>query len=295
MSKQKKLMATIGLLVWLLLVLCFWPNSPLSLDYVRILLVAAPLLIIPFCVSDTKLSTGQIMVAGVLFGLGMLLPQSWYATIMVLPWMAFAAYLCWQRLKQVNSWSLTNIMELAQSLFLFTAACWALADRMTLTPLGFTGDIVLLTAVHFHYAGFTLTWLATNVKTLPDWTRWGIVSGVGLVAIGITSSQIQLPAWIEVLSVTILAIAALRMAWALLFIGEGGSRFFFWFAALALSIGMLLALTYGWRYYFPIPALNIPVMYAIHGSLNSLGFALPAIWAYLLDSSNDHNLTPSFQ
>lgn len=283
MPKQRSYAPLVSLLIWLTLMLNFWPESPLSLDYVRIILVGAPLLIVPFCVGENEIGQWRVIGLGALFGLGMLLSPNWLSIGLVLPWLLFSIWLTWRHYVATVTWTLSSIMRIAQPAFLFVAACWATADRLQIEPLGFTGDIVLLTAVHFHYAGFALTWLATKAKQLPDWSRWGIVAGVGLVALGITTSQYDLPAWIEVISVSTLVFSALRLAWALQFTGSGWSRLAFGLAGLCLSFGMLLALAYGWRYYFPLPALNIPTMYAIHGSLNSLGFALPATWAFLLD------------
>ena len=51
---------------------------------------------------------------------------------------------------------------------------------------------------------------------------------------------------------------------------------------LALMGGMLLALGYGWRTVVFIPQLTIPWMYAVHGTLNAIGFALPGILAWWL-------------
>lgn len=284
MDSFKRHTAIVALIIWLVLLLLFWPASPLSLDYVRVILVAAPLLIVPFCVEEQGVSSWQILFFAVPFALGMLIEASWWATIAVAPWWLFSVWLLMRVWKRMNDWSLAELMLLAERFFLFTAACWAMADRLELQPLDFSADIVLLTAVHFHYAGFALVWLTNKLGTGPDWMRWGIISGVGLVAIGITGSQLNFPVWIEVVSVTILVVAALRLAIALFLSAKGKQRLPLYFAAVALSFGMLLALCYGWRYYFPISTLNIPVMYALHGSLNSLGFALPATWAFLLES-----------
>ena len=40
--------------------------------------------------------------------------------------------------------------------FLFVGAAFALADRADLRPFDFSATIILLTAVHFHFAGFAL-------------------------------------------------------------------------------------------------------------------------------------------
>lgn len=279
MLNQKRLVALTGLFIWLLLILFFWPPSPLSLDYVRLILVAAPLLIVPLCLGEFGLSRWLTIALGAAFAIGMLIIPGWLAAALTLPWWLLSIYLGYQSSKVFKKSNLlSSLLILAGPIFLFTAACWALADRLELRPMGFGSDIVLLTAVHFHYAGFTLTWLVRKFGG-PVWMKLGILSGVGLVAIGITASQYQLPPWIEVVSVSILAVCTFRFALGLLQLGNGLAGWSLRFGGLALATGMLLALCYGWRYYFPVPALDIPLMYAIHGSLNSLVFAIPTVWA----------------
>ena len=67
--------------------------------------------------------------------------------------------------------------------------------RAGLRPLGFPDLIVLLTAVHFHYAGFALpvlTGLVARVLGGPaaGAACLGVIAGVPLVAIGITDAQL---------------------------------------------------------------------------------------------------------
>ncbi|GJM34853.1 MAG: hypothetical protein DHS20C18_38540 [Saprospiraceae bacterium] len=45
---------------------------------------------------------------------------------------------------------------------------------------------------------------------------------------------------------------------------------------------MILAMGYGWRHYFPISFLDIPWMYAVHGTLNSIGFAATGLVGWLI-------------
>lgn len=108
----------------------------------------------------------------------------------------------------------------------------------------------------------------------------GVIAGVPLVAIGITSSQLDMPRWVETAAVTVLASSAFGvshgyLAWS----GDarGVARWCFFSGGLALALGMVLALLYGWRYRFPIEWVTIPAMYTLHGTLNSWGFCLPCI------------------
>lgn len=279
---DKWLKPLLGSSCWLALVVLHWPDSALQLDYVRLILIAAPLIIVPLCELMDGRSFWLSFVLGLAFSLGMLQAPGWLGFGLVLPWWLFSAVRTVVAVSdEASTWWSKNgesvdflilAKSIASPLFLLVAASWAIADRLELEPMGFDATITLLTAVHFHYAGFTLSWLLTRIQA-PQWTQWCILSGVILVAIGITTSQYDLPEWIEVLSVTILASAALRFAFSLL----KHPDWFFKIGAIALSGGMILALCYGWRSIYLFPGLDIPMMYALHGSLNSLGFSLPVV------------------
>ncbi|MEN0050921.1 MAG: YndJ family transporter, partial [Bacteroidota bacterium] len=175
-----------------------------------------------------------------------------------------------------------NLSHLLAALFLTVGAAWAFADRLGFEAFGFDSTIVLLTAAHFHYAGFCLMLIA-------GWTErksaiYGVLIGVPMVAIGISSSHLDGPPLVEVVAVTIMVAAGIWVGLLhLLLAKQMQFRAYacLWvLAGLALISGMVLALLYGWRYYFLIPSLSIPSMYALHGTLNAIGFAAPALIAW---------------
>jgi len=181
--------------------------------------------------------------------------------------------------------------RLAAFLFLPVGCVWALFDQLGYQPLGFSGIIVLLTGIHFHYAGFALPrltglWLQSEPRgPVFKWATWGVIAGVPLVAIGITTSQLGLPDWVEVLCVSVLAASALvvslaQLEWAFRAPLPLLARLMFALGGLALASGMVLAVLYGWRSLFPMAWLSIPAMIATHGTLNSLGFCLPGLVAW---------------
>ena len=115
-----------------------------------------------------------------------------------------------------------------------------------------------------------------------------MIFGIPLVAIGLLFNQFQIIPFFEPIAVTILTISGIAVGIFHLMLGisERSNSYAKWWvlAGLALIIGMLLALCYGWRAYYPIPMLSIPFMYALHGTLNAIGFAIPAIigWSIFL-------------
>src|SRR5256885_1534113 len=69
-------------------------------------------------------------------------------------------------------------------LYWLVGAGWLALARFGLRPLGFSPEIVLATAVHFHFAGVLLPVLvlrSTGPRLVPP-----VLLGVPLVALGIT-------------------------------------------------------------------------------------------------------------
>jgi hypothetical protein len=202
------------------------------------------------------------------------------------PWLGVSIFQAVRALKVLRHRHLSDWCQLAAQLYLPVGGIWAIFAQANFQPLGFASVIVLLTGVHFHYAGFALPWLTgrwvarRKISRVGRAGALGVILGVPLVAIGITTSQLAMPAWIETAAVTILAASAFAvshgyLAWSRAV--KGPCRACFLLGGLALALGMTLALLYGWRYWFPIEWVTIPAMYTLHGTLNSWGFCLPGI------------------
>jgi len=157
--------------------------------------------------------------------------------------------------------------------------------------MGFALPIVLLTAVHFHYAGFALPLLTGLAgRTLGDGllTRAaasGVIAGVPMVAVGITGSQLGLGPLLEGVAAVVTACAELLTAALYLRLAfqrswSGAVRALWSLTTLALAGGMILAALYGLRTWVSVPWLDLPWMWALHGTANSLGFALAGLIAW---------------
>jgi hypothetical protein len=66
--------------------------------------------------------------------------------------------------------------------FLAVGAAWAALDRLGVQPFGFGTTIVLLTAVHFHVAGFVLT--LVGVLATRERPRWWSIGAVSALVVG---------------------------------------------------------------------------------------------------------------
>lgn len=160
-------------------------------------------------------------------------------------------------------------------LFLAVGGGWLTISRAGLNPLGFSDAIVVLTAVHFHYAGFALPIVAGVTSQRLHRSALvplAVIVGVPLTAIGITVGGL-----LEWLAATMMAGAGMATAFLLLLLGArsgGGARGLLWLSGSALGAGMALALGWAWSLRFGWTYLGLDSMAATHGSLNAIGFGL---------------------
>jgi hypothetical protein len=173
-------------------------------------------------------------------------------------------------------------------------AVWLMADRFGLRPLGFDAAIVLLTAVHFHFAGLVvpvlggLAMVRFGTSRIAGLTGLAVILGVPAVAVGISASQLGLDPRVEVVAVLLMVaggigLAGLHLRLALRAGETAAARCFWGIAGFSLGAGMWLAALYGVRHFFhPWPWLDLPRMRAVHGSLNALGFGFCGVIGWWL-------------
>lgn len=288
MTITSGMLALGGVIGWL------WPISFTSLDWVRIILISAPLLWAPLAVAAgavlVPIPSRQLQFffpAAVLFAFAFLLPPTWAAGLCTMPWLLLALWLAYRaavELLSAKPFRLPLLCAVAAYFYLVVGAAWAFADRLGTQPFGFDPVIGLLTAVHFHYAGFLLlliTGLALRGWDFPlaPLVGWLALLGPLLVAIGIFFTHYGGPEMVELLAATVMALGGTGLAVRHLHLalqpqeGQGG-RFAWGLGGMLLLAGMALALLYGWRVVYPLPLLSIPWMYAVHGSVNvaAMGF-----------------------
>ena len=165
--------------------------------------------------------------------------------------------------------------------FLVVGTTWLIIDRAGLQPFGFGRTIVLLTAVHFHVAGFVLT-LAGALAARERPGRGihialaALVVGTPLTALGFFGLPIV--SWV---GATLVAAGGIGIGIATVMISRrladslarpallvGGGTLF---VTMPLAVGYATGTTFG------IPFLDIPAMAAIHGGLNVVAFAVPTM------------------
>jgi len=174
-------------------------------------------------------------------------------------------------------------------LYLPVAGAWLVVYRLGVQPFGYGEMIILLTVVHFHFAGFAtplIAGMSGRVLAHRNYPRrvfmvvvLAIVSAMPLVAAGITFSP-----WIGfvgalLLTTGLVLLAVLTIGWVrpamstrwgvLLLIG-----------AIASCVAMVLACLYAYSLATHTLILTIPTMALTHGLLNAFGFVTCSLVAW---------------
>ncbi len=274
-----------GVLIWL--VLLIWQHPDLLQEaWARLLLGLATLVWVPLGLSlSIVLHPGLqrwLFPAGLAAALSVLMPQGWPAVAAAVPWLVVCGILFFQGVQDLfrTGWNAAHLALASSRVFLLVGGLSLFADRLGLQPLGFTPSIVLLTALHFHYAGFAfplLLGLAAQQWPGPlfRWAVWLTLASVPLTALGITVSQ--LTGWFvpETIAAATVVLAGFLGAWGYLQMSwtgalPFGARIAWTLLGLGLFFSMSLALGYALRPWYPLALLNIPAMRAWHGTVNAL-------------------------
>lgn len=245
-----------------------------------------------------RAACGLQLPAALLLVASFALPAGPRAASLALPWLVetgLVALLGLFRLREGRR-SVDEVATSAGLMYLAIGGGWALLSRAGMRPLGFPDVIVLMTAVHFHYAGFALPLLAGRVtrETGGAWgsiAALGVIAGVPLVALGITDTQVS-PGVLPPHSLELVAAWGLAGITALVGVLElrvaarpgrpGLMRFFLAVSGLAVVGTMSLAGLYALGGYTTVVRISIQPMIRYHGVINALGFALPGLLAWTL-------------
>lgn len=301
----------LGSLAWLLLLGVALPGDTMTATIARLLLLAV-LVIIPLALPLAAPPAGaryatlpyraaliaQPFAAGLVV-IAFLMPAGLLAASLASGWLLLTGLVALAGLLRLLSRRNIRSDELcvdAGLLYLPVGAAWMLLNRAGFSPLGFGETIVILTAVHFHYAGFAaplLAGLAGRVIASARPALWplfrvvaaGVIAGIALVAAGITLARFT-PV-VEVIAAVLFAASMLGLAALVLLVAVPATQIRLAQALLAVSaasvlITMLLAGGYAIGRFVGMPLIDIPRMVQFHGWLNALGFVMCGLLAWTL-------------
>src|SRR5207245_4647180 len=120
------------------------------------------------------------------------LPPGWWAAALALPWLGVTAAVAMAGLVRIRGRRFSDSAGPcgdAGLVYLVVGGGWTVLSRAGMRPLEFEDVIVLLTGIHFHYAGFALPVLTSLAsRRLPGrngtLAARGVATGVPLVGVG---------------------------------------------------------------------------------------------------------------
>ncbi len=276
-----------GALIWLWLVFTQQANVHHH-EWARLLLLLAVLVWAPLAfrlLGYAEKTALPVALGGYSMVAAMFLPQGNLAGGLAIGWLLVCAwvfkngidYLLSEK-RAAGRWAIGSAQ-----IFLLVGGLWAVADRFGLRPVGFDTVIVLLTAVHFHYAGLVFPlitgWLFRQYPTRTNGLAAHLaIIAVPLTAAGITIAQVTGNYIPEAFAAAAVAVSGWLCGWGYLRQVNQNSvpvtgRVFWAITGLSLFFSMTLALGYAIRPFYAIDWLQIPNMRAWHGTVNALGVA----------------------
>lgn len=259
--------------------------------WIEVLFLLAPLLLVPLALRaigpeewppGLRLALPCAALAAVV---SFLFPAGDDAAVLVYPWLMVTLFLATRGVRRLRSEPAIG----AALSFLPIGGGWLVLSRSGASPMGFREPIVLLTAVHFHYAAFvTLVLVGLAGRALgPSRVHRAVVAGtiVGtpLLALGITVSR-----GIEMVGAVVLALSLwVFAAVSLVRVAPrvaGAARVLLSISALSLFPSMALAVVYAWGRLTGSSPVDLATVAHVHGPLNALGFGLCGLLGWSLAS-----------
>jgi len=186
---------------------------------------------------------------------------------------------------------------------LAVGGAWLVASRLGMRPMGIQEPIGLLTAVHFHFAGFATAMIGAATLQLAErrgeqrWLRRLVLLVAGLpivVAAGFVISPVLKMGAAILFSASVAGLAVVVRA-----CGRKAenptARVLLQVAAGAIFAGMVLSGAYAIADYTGSDVLTIPQMARTHGVLNAVGFCLAGLLGWLVETSSCQLPVPSGQ
>ena len=282
-----------------------------QLGLIELLFLLGPLVVLPLGLelfatfgNDAEASDLVRAARWVQFPAAVLVIGSFYvergapAAALVLPWFFVGGLLSCHGLKLLISpeWKTRKAAcVVASFLYLPIGCAWLVASRFGLNPIGFQEPIVLLTAVHFHFAGFAvplMTCAAANALAGPsvaasralDAVTAGVLVGPGMLAAGfVVGPHLKLMAALLLVAseaglgfLFLVACRRLQPGWTRVLIGLSA-------ASVLGAMGLAGVWAIG---EFPLqPFVHLAEMAKFHGTANALGFTICGLLGWIFSRS----------
>ena len=228
-------------------------------------------------------------------------PTSRLAAGLALPWLVVTFLAAAFGMRRLVTRGIGPSEELCIDVALFFLAVggvWAVLTRAVPRPLGFDPIVGLLTAIHFHYAGFALVLLVGLAGRrlpggAPKLVVTLVIAGVIGLATGIAASIPLLEryaGWTLAFAGFLVAAMHLRVA---TLPGRVSFRIAIALSGLSLASALVLAAVYAARGVVLVPwIVDLGRMAKFHGTANAIGFALLGLLAWTSSPAPAHAGAP---
>ena len=302
MTRTARRSALVGVVVWLLLLLTTTTDSR-ETELIHKVVFFAMLVVVPLALSlipqqgDVSPLYRTIVVlqpiAAVPAIASFFLEVGWPAALLSSVWFLLTILIALFGVTRLMERLLYPLPELsidAGLLYVPVAGAWLVIYRLGVQPLDYGEMIILLTVVHFHFAGYgALIVAGLNGRALAerDYPKRvyaaaviAMVAAMPLVAAGITFSP-----WLGLIGTVLIALglvtlAVLTVGWVIPSIDGLGKRVLLTIAAASSCAAMVLACLYAYSLPTHTLIIDIPTMAMTHGLLNAFGFVTCSLVAW---------------
>lgn len=284
--------ASFGAVVWFGLCLSsFLPG--IHRGIIEILFLLAPWMVVPLGVSllaarrpsrSLLIASWMIPPAAALVTASFFVERSLLAACLASSWVLVCLVLVWDACGRLWISKGRAFVEFCFAMgegYLLVAALWLVASRAGLHAFGFREPIVLLTAVHFHFAGFASAVLVALTYDKLSYTAWTHILGIAAVGIvcgpGVLGLAFLAGPKSKLAAALLIAASQFGLAAGMFRVGLAGrlsARLLLGVASVSIFLGMLLAASWAIGEYPLQPFVDMRQMAEFHGVLNSMGFAI---------------------
>ena len=214
------------------------------------------------------------------------------AGLLAAPWLVLCLVIAYEgalRFVKSRARNFVQFCFAAGEGYVAVGAAWLVFSRLGIRAAGFEEPIVLLTAVHFHLAGFLTALLSglafeelnrTAHSVVLRTMALGAIAGPGLLGVAfLVGPEFKLAAVGFIVAgqcAIALALGKIALSQAPSFRGA-----LLMAAGAAIVIGMLFAGAWAIGEYPLHPFVNLQVMERIHGALNAIGFGLVGLMGFV--------------
>ena len=288
-----------GVILWLITLLLTTSDSA-PIDLIHKVLVFAVLVIVPMALSSVEGGSSWYKavvvvqpVAALLTIASFFIEKGVLSATLASAWLILNILVALYGLRRLTSHGFQHLEELsidAGLLYLPVAGASLVIYRLGIQPFGYGELIILLTAVHFHFAGFAtpiITGMNGRVLANRNYPRkvFAAVIFAGVAAMPLVAAGITFSPWLGfigalLLTVGLMLLAILTIGWVGPAVAAARWRVLLWSAAISSCAAMVLASLYAYSLAAHTLILTIPKMAMTHGLLNAFGFVTCSLFVW---------------